>query len=74
VHEKARAETLVADARKAVEEQAGVDRVRPLVAELQQSYHSLAAAGAGGGGDEQDDVVDVSDSDDDVIDADFTVG
>jgi molecular chaperone DnaK len=74
VHEKARAETLVADARKAVEEQAGVDRVRPLVAELQQSYHSLAAAGAGAGGDEQDDVVDVSDSDDDVIDADFTVG
>jgi molecular chaperone DnaK len=71
VHEKARAETLVADARKAVEEQAGLDRVRPLVAELQQSYHSLAATGGG-----QDDTVDVRETqdDDDVIDADFTVG
>ena len=30
VHEKARAEQLVADARQAIEEQAGLDRVRPL--------------------------------------------
>jgi molecular chaperone DnaK len=74
VHEKARAEMLVADARKAVEEQAGIDRVRQLLAELQQSYHSLAAVGGGAGGDQQDDVIDVSDRDDDVIDADFTVG
>jgi molecular chaperone DnaK len=74
VHEKARAENLVADARKAVEEQAGVDRVRPLLGELQQSYHSLAAASGAGGNGSQDDVVDVREDDDDVIDADFTVG
>ncbi len=52
VHEKARAEQLVADARKALEEQAGIDRVRPLAADLQQLVHSLpasASAGAGAG-------------------------
>jgi molecular chaperone DnaK len=72
VHEKARAEMLVADARKAVEEQAPLDRARSLTAELQQLYHGLAAARG-------EPPVDVtrgaasSDSDDDVIDADFTV-
>ena len=43
-HEKARAEQLVADARQAVQEQAPIDRVRSLTAELQQVYHSLGAA------------------------------
>ena len=50
VNEKARAEQLVADARQAIEEQAGLDRVRPLIADLQQIVHSLpstAAAPAG---------------------------
>jgi molecular chaperone DnaK len=70
VHEKARAEMLVADARQAVKESAPLDRLRTLTGELQQVYHSLTAArpasdstsgpgSAGGGGD--------------VIDADFTV-
>ena len=54
VNEKARAEQLVADARKAIEEQAGLDRVRPLIADLQQMTQSLpasaSAAAAGGDG------------------------
>ena len=55
VHEKARAEQLVADARAAIQGQAGLDRVRPLSADLQQLLHSLPAtasapAGAGGEG------------------------
>ena len=58
VNEKARAEQLVSDARQAIQEQAGLDRVRPLMADLQQMVHSLpasasasaaAAAGAGNG-------------------------
>jgi molecular chaperone DnaK len=72
VHEKARAETLVADARQAVKEGAGTDRVRPLTQELQQVYQSLLAsrspqaeqAGQSGPDDS---------GDDDVIDAEFTV-
>ena len=54
VHEKARAEQLVADARQAIEEQAGLDRVRPLIADLQQLVQALPAAArrrrAGGNG------------------------
>ncbi|QDO01721.1 molecular chaperone DnaK [Streptomyces sp. RLB3-17] len=42
-HEKARAEMLVSDARTAVKEEAGVERVRPLTSELQQVYAGLAA-------------------------------
>ncbi|XDO64438.1 molecular chaperone DnaK [Streptomyces sp. RLB1-33] len=42
-HEKARAEMLVSDARAAVKEEAGVERVRPLTSELQQVYAGLAA-------------------------------
>jgi len=70
-HDKARAEMLVADARQAIKDNAALDRVRSLTAELQQLYHGLAASrpqdqGTGqppGGGPD----------DDDVIDADFTV-
>ena len=64
-HERARAEALVADARRALEESAGLDRVRPLAGDLQQVVHGLPAsarepAGAptGGGGDDDDDVID----------------
>ncbi|MGW5370263.1 molecular chaperone DnaK [Streptomyces sp. NPDC004009] len=42
-HEKARAEMLVAEARDAVKNEAGVDKVRPLVSELQQVHAGLAA-------------------------------
>ena len=56
VNDKARAEQLVADARQAIQEQAGLDRVRPLIADLQQLVHGLpasasATAGAASGGD-----------------------
>jgi molecular chaperone DnaK len=50
VHEKARAEQLVADARQALEQQAGLDRVRPLIADLQQMLSSLPASATGPGG------------------------
>jgi molecular chaperone DnaK len=73
VHEKARAEQLIADARRAIEEQAGLDRVRPLSADLQQVIHGLpsaasAAAGSSGGngGEPQ------SGDDEEVVDAEFT--
>jgi molecular chaperone DnaK len=75
VHEKARAEMLVADAHQAVKEQAPIDRVRSLTSELQQIYHSLAAAGtgpAGGGGDQSGGRPPGGGPDDDVIDAEFT--
>ncbi|EFC80370.1 chaperone protein DnaK [Parafrankia sp. EUN1f] len=62
VHEEARAEQLVADARRVLEEHADVDRVRPVINDLQQVLYGLpavaqreaasaasGAAGAGGG-------------------------
>ncbi|NUR05368.1 MAG: molecular chaperone DnaK [Streptomyces sp.] len=53
-HEKARAEMLVSDARAAVKEEAGVERLLPLTSELQQVLAGLAAhqgaATAGGPG------------------------
>ncbi|MET8155554.1 Hsp70 family protein [Sphaerisporangium sp. NPDC005289] len=68
VHEKARAEQLIADARQAVKEEAPVDRLRDLAGELQQVFHALGAGAqprrpgqpSAGGPDE------------DVIDAEFT--
>ena len=75
VHEKARAEQLVADARQALQEQAGLDRVRPLIADAQQMIQALpasasAAAGAqsgnGAGGAE------AAEDDEEVVDAEFT--
>jgi len=72
VHEKARAEQLVSDARQAVEEQAPIDRVRSLTAELQQMYHSLGAVQGPAAGPAPGEPA--AEGDDDVIDADFTVG
>jgi molecular chaperone DnaK len=73
MHEKARAEQLVADARQAVQEQAPIDRIRSLTAELQQVYHSLGASTAPGPGGEAAPGEPAAGGDDDVIDADFTV-
>ncbi|WP_033309565.1 molecular chaperone DnaK [Streptomyces iakyrus] len=79
-HEKSRAEMLVSDARAAVKEEAGVERVRPLTSELQQVLAGLAAhqAGATTGGPDQDTTGDGATGggpsgggDDDVIDAEF---
>jgi molecular chaperone DnaK len=84
VHDKARAEQAVTDARAAVAEQAGLDRVRPLISDLQQLAASLpaaasAAAGAGAGGEGNgagysDDDVEGSAAEDDeeVVDAEFS--
>jgi molecular chaperone DnaK len=81
VHEKARAEMLVADARQALNDEAPLPRIRELTGELQQAAQALGAArpteqpsagqaasggGSAGGGDRA-----ASDSDDDVIDAEF---
>jgi molecular chaperone DnaK len=72
VHEKARAEQLVSDARQAVKESAPLDRARSLTSELQQVYHGLSAGGASSPGDTGQEPAG-SAGDDDVIDADFTV-
>jgi molecular chaperone DnaK len=82
VHEKARAEQLVSDARAAIEAQSGLDAVRPLISDLQQALQSIAAAPsaagaptgggpgnggpAGGAGSGSDD--------EEVVDAEFTRG
>ncbi len=79
VHEKARAETLVGDARQAISDQAPMDRLRSLTSELQQVYQSLGAAGSGssgpgpsGAGPSGQGSPGQPAGDDDVIDAEFT--
>jgi molecular chaperone DnaK len=75
VHEKARAEQLVAEARAAIEEKAELGRVRPLLADLQQLVHGLpASAAAAPEGDAPGTDGDASEhaEDDEVIDAEFT--
>ena len=68
VHEKARADTLVADARQALKDTVPLDRLRDLATELQQVYHSLGAATSA----PQDQPSTPRGDDDDVIDAEFT--
>jgi molecular chaperone DnaK len=78
VHEKARAEQLVADARQAIAEQASLDRVRPLIADLEQQVHALPASAQqqpagvnpGGNGQGRDNVREGDDEE--VVDAEFT--
>ncbi|HEY4702151.1 MAG TPA: molecular chaperone DnaK, partial [Streptosporangiaceae bacterium] len=67
VHEKARAEGLVTDARQALREEAPIERIRPITAELQAIYQVLSASPAAAPPGEQ-----ALPSDDDVIDAEFT--
>ncbi|MGV9564033.1 molecular chaperone DnaK [Streptomyces sp. NPDC003480] len=78
-HEKARAEMLVAEARDAVKNEAGVDKVRPLISELQQVFAGLAAhqAGATTGGPTDTGAPGGAPTDgggDDVVDAEFDKG
>ena len=75
VHEKARAEMLVADARQALKEPAPMDRLRSLTSELQQVYQALSAGRSPGGRPPEDGATGQSPDagSDDVIDADFTV-
>ncbi|MEU4537415.1 molecular chaperone DnaK [Streptosporangium sp. NPDC023825] len=77
VHERARADMLAHDARDAIKQEAPLDRVRSLTAELQQIYHSLGAAGSGapgaaGGPGAAGASGSPGGRDDDVIDAEFT--
>ncbi|MEU0568240.1 molecular chaperone DnaK [Nonomuraea sp. NPDC005983] len=77
VHEKARAEQLVGDARQAIKEEAPIDRLRPLSSELQQVYHGLGAVAgarpeAAAGVPPQGRKEGVPGGDEDVIDAEFT--
>jgi molecular chaperone DnaK len=67
VHEKARAEGLVTDARQALREETPIERIRPITAELQAIYQVLSASPAAEPPGEQ-----ALPSDDDVIDAEFT--
>ena len=71
VHEKARAENLVADARQALKEDTPLDRLRSLTAELQQVYMILGAPPAGPAPEAEPDPAHRA-RDDDVIDAEFT--
>jgi molecular chaperone DnaK len=77
VHDKARAEQLVRDARQAIEQQAGLDAVRPMIADLQQLVHALPAsasvgAGTSSGGGNGGVNGAAETEDDEVIDAEFT--
>jgi molecular chaperone DnaK len=76
VNEKARAEQLIADARQAIEEQAGLDRVRPLTSDLQQLLQSLPSAAAGpadqGSGGNGASGAPEQAEDEEVVDAEFT--
>jgi molecular chaperone DnaK len=70
VHEKARAENLAADARQALKEDTPIDRLRTMTGELQQVYQILGTSSGTVPPDQE--VPPPRDSEDDVIDADFT--
>ncbi len=72
VHEKARAENLAAEARQALKEEAPLDRLKTLSAELQQVYQILGASATGPAPQAEPEVPPPSDDGDDVIDAEFT--
>jgi molecular chaperone DnaK len=75
MHEKARAEALAGDARQALKGDTPLERLTELTAELQQVYQALVASGAvppQGGPPPETPEPRPSDSDDDVIDAEFT--
>src|SRR4051812_505560 len=73
-HDKARAERPVADARQAIKDEAPIDRVRSLTADLQQILHGLSATSTAGGGQgaADDRAESGGPAGDDVIDADYT--
>src|ERR1700742_2280200 len=67
VHEKARAEGLLTDARQALNEHGSLDRILPITADLQAIYQVLSASPAAEPPGEE-----ALPGDDDVIDAEFT--
>ena len=70
LHEKARAEMLMGDARQALKDETPLDRLRSLTSELQSVHQGLSAQGGSppGNGNEAT----PHGADDDVIDAEFT--
>ena len=72
VHEKARAEQLIADARQAISEQAGLERVRPVISDLQQMAQALPGAATAQASNGNGASADAAGEDEDVIDAEFT--
>src|SRR5580692_985605 len=70
VHEKARAENAVTEARQALNDQAPLERMRTLTDELQQIYQILAAPPQGSAQEAEPELP--PRDDDDVIDAEFT--
>ena len=73
-HDRARAEMLVADARKAVSEDAPMDRVQSLTSELQQMLYGLQPTPSGGGNGQPSVDSRGSPVGDDVVDAEFDRG
>jgi molecular chaperone DnaK len=71
VHEKARAENLVSDARQALKEDTPIDRLRILTDELKQVYMIIGAPPTGPEPEVEPELP-PRDGDDDVIDAEFT--
>jgi molecular chaperone DnaK len=74
-HDRARAEMLVDEARQAIEGDEPIGRLRALTGELHQMNQALSTSTRNGGGSATDSAgtsADSSDSDDDVIDAEFT--
>jgi molecular chaperone DnaK len=75
VHERARADDLVGQARQSLKDEAPLDRLRSMTGELQQLYQSLSAASQGqpaGEGAASSGSQGQGDDSDDVIDAEFT--
>jgi molecular chaperone DnaK len=74
VHEKARAEQLVTEARQAIQENAGLDRVRPMIADLEQMLHGLPASAAAAASAPAGDGAEAGavEDDEEVVDAEFT--
>jgi molecular chaperone DnaK len=72
MHEKARAEQLIADTRAALKEEASIERVRSLSSDLEQMLHSLSAAAYQQAGKVYGNGHATSRSTDDVVDAEFT--
>jgi molecular chaperone DnaK len=74
VNQKAQAEQLIADARRAIDEQANLDRVRPLISDLQQIVQALPSAAAAGQttGNGASGNGEAAGDDDEVVDAEFT--
>lgn len=72
VHDKARAEQLVAEARTALKDHAPMERLRTLASDLEQMVHSLGASAAPQTGPTAGAHPPSGSVPDDVVDADFT--